>query len=343
LRTALTADDSVDANIESISHCHWALANIHMAARRTADADRHFREALRYHERLMALEPNLVEHHAALGAYLGDFANLLVGVGRLDEAEAVARRAVASTTAVIGQDARNLHCRRNLLVHYDTLVRIAEARNHPAQRLDAFQRRAATLEEIVADFPREPEFVGRLHGGWYNVGFCLVQMNRHAEALTWFEKVPEGSGLYPRAAHGRVWVRLTAPDRSLRNPAEAVRLCTPFAAQESAPDLGSWLMLLGWAQHRAGDSKTALSTLERALKTPGGDTDVWLIHAMVTHKLGDPDEARRQFAACAKVMDERPDLGTNAQLVTIRAEAARELGLTDAGAPKPAGKANDGN
>src|SRR5439155_539040 len=88
----------------------------------------------------------------------------------------------------------------------------------------------------------------------------------------------------------------------LRDPAEALRLT--MWGTDKFPESGDWLTLLAFAQHRTGDSRGALVTLDRAKNASGeGEIDLCFLHAMVLHRLGEPDRARERCGAAIAAMD----------------------------------------
>ena len=257
----------------------------------------------RYQRRKVAREPEGGYAHGRLGHFLSGFANWLVDVARPDEAEHLIRQAIALTEKTVQRERRNSGWSLSLRDQYVVLARIADAHNRPDDWCDAAKNQVAILERLAADFPELPNCRDLLNESYYGLALRLLRWNRHSEALTWFAKVPETATEYAESARARAWVRLTAPDEKLRDPAEALRLST--WGTEKLPESGPWLTIHAFAQHRTGDSKTALATVERARKAPeDGEVDLFFIHAMILHKLGERDRARQQCAAAIELMNE---------------------------------------
>lgn len=191
------------------------------------------------------------------------------------------------------------------------------------------QTQASILEKLAASRPDLTAYRGQLAVVNYDVGIVLNKAGRQGEALTWFAKVPDRSGVYPKAAYARTWLRLTAKDHTLRDPAEALRLAQ-WGAARKVEGAGSWLIFLALAQHRAGDSQAAMKTLEKLAAEPGGDTiDVYFVRAMALHRLGQHDMAREKCKAAIEVMNEGK-YKDDPMMQVFRDEALRELGLTEA-------------
>ena len=151
----------------------------------------------------------------------------------------------------------------------------------------------------------------------------------------------EGSEQYPHACRARAWVRLTASDEKLRDPAEALRLT--MWGTDKFPESGDWLTLLAFAQHRTGDSRAALATIEGAKKSSSeGDIDLCFLHAMILHRLGEPNLARERCGAAIAVMAENK-MHEDSILRVFRAETLRELGLSEADFEKPQDRKDQNN
>jgi tetratricopeptide (TPR) repeat protein len=313
------------------SHAH--LAVLKSDGQRTEEIERHFKSALKYQEP-MAGQQDSVYSTARLGGFLSDYANFLVKSGRYDEAEQYAGRAIILTKKAIERERRNAAWTSNLVNHYAVLARIAEARNLPAELIDARKLQIATLERLVADFPERAAYNCRtLNQTYHSLGVTLLKLQHQAEALAWFAKVPEEPA-YAESVRARAMIRLMALDRELHDAPEGLRLST--WGTQKFPESGSWLILQAYAQHRTGDSKTALATLERAWKAPGeGELDLAFVHAMILHKSGEREKARATCAGAMEVMNQSKKDSEDVMLRVLRREALAELGLTEADFEKP--------
>jgi len=313
----------------TIGSCHAQLSEMHLRSGRRDEALAELRNAIRYSEQLAALEPNAPEHVGRLGLRLSALARLLANGGQIDEAESLARQAMMHTQAALDREPDKNNWLESLAQIHGALAQIAGKRKLPDQQLAGLQTQASILEKLAASRPDLTAYRGQLAVVNYDVGIVLNKAGRQGEALTWFAKVPDRSGVYPKAAYARTWLRLTAKDHTLRDPAEALRLAQ-WGAARKVEGTGSWLIFLALAQHRAGDSPAALKTLEKLAADPGGDTiDVYFVRAMALHRLGQHDMAREKCKAAIEVMNEGK-YKDDPMMQVFRDEALRELGLTEA-------------
>jgi tetratricopeptide (TPR) repeat protein len=124
----------------------------------------------------------------------------------------------------------------------------------------------------------------------------------------------------PRALNYLAWFLAICPDSRLRNPERAIEIARLAVAQQ--PDHCSLWGTLGTAYYRAGSSKDAIETLERAtqLDFPGKDPcyDGFFL-AMAYWQVGRREEALRQFERADSWM--KKNNPWHRELVRIRAEA----------------------
>ena len=119
------------------------------------------------------------------------------------------------------------------------------------------------------------------------------------------------------------WILVTAPDRKLHNPAEAVRLAEK--ATKLAPTFANNWNTLGLARYRAGDYRGAIAALEKSEELGKGSefgfNAVFL--AMAHSQLGERDRAHHLYDEAVRWMDKnKPD---DDELRRFRTEAAEVL------------------
>jgi tetratricopeptide (TPR) repeat protein len=312
------------------------LAAICQESKRFDDAELHYQRSIEHADELANLQPGNAVAHAHSGSSRSNLAAILVERGQHDRAESLLQKAIECQNEAIRLDPDSSTWREFLATHHFVLSRIAKARKQPAEHIEALREHIKILEYLAAKFPAEAKYRAKLNWPCYDLGVLLNQIGQQADAMSYWTKVAEGSQQYPHACRARAWVRLTATDEKLRDPAEALRLT--MWGSEKFPDSGDWLTLLAFAQHRTGDSRGALTTLNRARKASGeGENDVEFLHAMILHRLGEPDRARERCGAAITVMD-RDKKGDDPILRVFRAETLRELGLTEADFEKPTDK-----
>ncbi len=233
---------------------------------------RYWRDSLTLLERNLAIAPDSYIAHALLGV-------LHVREGRLELAEPHMREAYRLMPEMGKENLFRFHLVAGVRSERQGDVAGAVERYREAQRLapenepaNAALRRAlvaagrgaevrATLERSLREKPENARILVEL-------GHLDLAEGRYAEAL---ERTREALRLAPRLASARnnlAWLLATAPDPSLRDPDEALRLAEGLVAQARAPS-ANLLDTLAAAQAAAGRSDEAVLTAQRALDAAG--------------------------------------------------------------------------
>jgi predicted Zn-dependent protease len=98
------------------------------------------------------------------------------------------------------------------------------------------------------------------------------------------------------------WSLVTAPERELHDPAEAVKLAREAVAK--APDNAGCPNTLGIALYRAGEWAEAIKALDESLRRrKGGDSFDWFFLAMAHERLGHKEESRRWYGRAVRWME----------------------------------------
>jgi tetratricopeptide (TPR) repeat protein len=97
-----------------------------------------------------------------------------------------------------------------------------------------------------------------------NLAQLLSQRGRAAEAVAEFEQVLAAKADDPPALSGLAWIRATAADPSLRNPAQAIQMAERAVAATSRRDLAA-LDALAAAYAAAGRFESAVDTVRAAV------------------------------------------------------------------------------
>jgi tetratricopeptide (TPR) repeat protein len=128
------------------------------------------------------------------------------------------------------------------------------------------------------------------------------------------------------------WSMATAPDEQFRDPASAIKLAAK--ASDLTPKDGNVWNTLGVAQYYSGKSKSAIESLENAIKLrSGGDPFDALFLAMAHRQLDHNDEARKWYDRAIELSNKNES--ENKELIRFRSEAAELLGIADTQIPNP--------
>ncbi len=95
-----------------------------------------------------------------------------------------------------------------------------------------------------------------------------------------------------------------------------------------SPQQAFYWHTLAWAEYRAGNSKAAVTALEKVkeLGSPGNSFE-WFLLAMVQWELGDKEKAQQWYDKARKWMDKNDP--ENAELRRFREEAAQLLRIKE--------------
>jgi tetratricopeptide (TPR) repeat protein/serine/threonine protein kinase len=151
-----------------------------------------------------------------------------------------------------------------------------------------------------------------------------------AETGRWPEAIAERRQNLLRHPHDAsahndlAWLLATCVGRKYRNAGRAVEVADK--AVQLAPREGTYWNTLGVARYRAGDSKAAITALEKSMALrEGGDSWDWFFLAMAHQQLGRKQEARKWYDRASAWLDRRQP--GNEELLRFQGEAAALLGI----------------
>lgn len=288
-------------------------------------------QALRALQKALAIDPNFEEAHYFLGVVYERFneyemalasykkaaelapddpqyavaaAEMLVELGRLDDAEALLRNSdsafahnagVKQTLGHIallhGQPKRAVKYfgQANLLAPDDdaTLEDLAIA------QMDA--KEFADAERSLARLRQNPEYakrndIKRLHAR------ALVEVNQPVEARSLLLELTQDP---TEASDAQLWIDL-ASTALLIDDWRRVRQAAARAIALAPDRYEGHMHLAAWARHR-GDSTAALASLDRAIALAKHDATPLLMKGLVLQDLGRRDEAAQVYAQAARL------------------------------------------
>jgi serine/threonine protein kinase/Flp pilus assembly protein TadD len=292
-------------------------------------------DALRFAEAALASRPSPDLHQ-----FVG---NLLLQLGRHDEAIASARQAIEIAPDFNWDN-------RGLAEAYRNLGDALAAQQKPAEAIPCFRKSIelkptdwaynslgwalavqGNLDEAINYYHKSIELNPEWDWPHCNLGDALASQGKLDDAIHSYRKAieldPEWSWPRHRLASvldSQAWALATYSDFNRHDPGKAVRSATE--AVELVPTEANYWNTLGVAQYRAGHWQEAISALQRfrELRANDGEWSNPLFLAMAHWQLGNKDEAHQWFDKGIAWMEknQHPE-----DLLWFRAEAAGLLGV----------------
>jgi tetratricopeptide (TPR) repeat protein len=184
------------------------------------------------------------------------------------------------------------------------------------------------LDEAIAAYSRAIELEPDHGSAHRNRAVALLKNGQAPLAINDFEVVVKLRLNNPVAHYELAKCLCTANrwDEAIEALLTATRLQSDYAEAHQ---------LLGMAQYRAGDYKSSIKNLNKAVELRnGGDGLDWFVLAMVHWQLDRKDDARKWYDKAVGWMEKNAP--TNKELLVLRAEATKLLGLplTDKNQPR---------
>jgi serine/threonine protein kinase len=151
-----------------------------------AKAEPYFRQALDYHEKLVAERPADVDNRQRLARTRAHLAQVLTSTGRLPEAEKARRGALDVLEALAAEFPENADYHRELAAHYDALARLLTSARRVPEALDVRRRAVKVFDGFTAARPDNPGARNRLARSRYELAGLLREAGRKEEAAEAF-------------------------------------------------------------------------------------------------------------------------------------------------------------
>jgi serine/threonine protein kinase/Tfp pilus assembly protein PilF len=332
-RAALALGKRLAADVPAVPEYRAGLASTQInlgvllvKAKRADEAEEQYRAALVLNKQLAKEFPAVADYQSRLGACLNNLAMLLMHkAGQLPQARHLLERAVRHQRQALRANARHPAYRQFLHNHYANLARVLV-------RLGEHAAAAQAAEDLAGLFPERAAAACRAYAC---LRLCMVvagkdarlsEAQRQAAACAYarrarrlLEDTGRRTANDPRTQNELAGFLADNRHPSFRDPALAVELAR--RAVRAAPGEGKYWNTLGVAHYRAGDWKSAVAALDKAMALrKGGDGPDWFFLAMAHWRLGHRQDARQWYARAEKWAAEHAP--QNDDLRRLRAEAA---------------------
>jgi tetratricopeptide (TPR) repeat protein len=132
---------------------NYYLAGLALYHNRPEEAERLSRAAVAHYEAMSERYPGIALYWGELHKHSGNLRNTLTAMGRLDEAEQVARRHVESARSVLGQQPRAIGGRTSLAWATYELAHVLFVAGRHQEAADAYRSAIKVFEELAAEYP----------------------------------------------------------------------------------------------------------------------------------------------------------------------------------------------
>ena len=257
-------------------------------------------DALKLEEQTLALrKAKLGPHHLDTLQSMGGLVVCYSKLHRIADAQNLCEEALALMKANLGP---------NHAITLKTMHTMAECYSALGRHADAVQLDEEMLALLkVGNGPDDPGILDI----WGHLSINYSRLGQHAHAIKKLEEALAFSKTKLGSNHsttfmcmdGLAWSLLTCPDTKLRDPGRAVELAKNAVA--GTPTNSDFWNTLGAAYCRAGDSKAAITALEKSMQLAanGSDSVNLFFLAMAHWQLGDKDKARRCYDKGVEWMD----------------------------------------
>jgi tetratricopeptide (TPR) repeat protein len=329
VREKLATDfPQVDQHIWDLAASYIEAAHLLQDARRYNEAAKIYERARTFLETRAAQFPEQTEFRAELGRIHNHTGWLLSSSGRPSEAEKAHRQALAlyeKLAQVKSKSERSRRHRQELAWTHHWLGHLLANRNRPQEAEKAFRQAIALEEELDTDFPNQG------HSGWIagecgNLATLFIRLSQWDKAAAAYAKVdllarPPREDAFAYAClllirgdsegYNRFCQGMIQHTTKTEDPFEASVLARSCAMARKCPidpaqavhwanqavaraNYAWYIHVLGLAQYRAGQFDQALQSFTRAnVEYWSARYLNWFGLALVHHRLGHPDEARR--------------------------------------------------
>jgi tetratricopeptide (TPR) repeat protein len=283
-------------------------------------------EAIAAFHKAIEIDPKYASAHKNLGAILCD------GLRDYENAAASFRKAIevdpndAWAYFNLGNALLNQKRLPEAIAAYGKAIEL-DPKNHKAySNLGNALFNENKLDEAIAAYHKAIEINPNFALAYHSIANALYSLQKMDEAIAAYGKAIE---LDPNShwSHNQLaWILATCPETKLRDSKRAVGLAK--RAVDLKPEAGTYWHTLGAALYRAGNSKEAVTALEKSMELGrGGASNDWFFLAMAHWQLGAKEKAREWYDRAVQWMEKNQP--NDEELRRFRAEAAELLGVKE--------------
>jgi serine/threonine protein kinase/Tfp pilus assembly protein PilF len=307
---------------------HHNLANLlRERNEELAEAQQHYRQAVKLWTEADKRQPNRAEYKWWLGMAHNNLGSLLKEQGQREEASQHIDQAVRLLAAVFKNSPKAFRYRDELASSYFNLGAVREDDDRIEEAEQAYRNAFTTCRDLARDCPQAQLWALPAKSA-FALAHILMQTGRSLEAKDICHQAL-AQALAADDVEFRnelAWQLSTCPDLELRDPARALKLARENV--KTAPLKGDYWNTLGATQCRAENWTAALEAFGHSMQLKnGGDSSDWFFMAMAHWRRGEKEEAHKRFNQAVIWMDKYGPLDN--ELRRFRSEAADLLQVKD--------------
>jgi tetratricopeptide (TPR) repeat protein len=282
----------------------------------TARARQQYQEGHRIAQALAQADPTDAQAQSDLSISFDKVGNVQLRLGDSKGALESYRKGLTIRQALAQADPKDARAQLDLSVSYNKLGDVQLRLGDSKAALEAYHKYPEVAQALAQADPRDAQaqrdlFVSytRLGGVQLRLGDTKAALESHRKCLDIAQVLAQAD---PGNAEARsdlcyslnslAWLLATCPEPQLRDTAQAVTLAQKLVAL--APQIGDGYNTLGVCYYRAGNWKTAVATLEKAIQlNKAGTSSDWFFLAMAHHQLGHKEQARSFYDRAVQWMD----------------------------------------
>ena len=287
-------------------------------------AEESCRRGLEIRQKLMKENPRDFQLHRYLARSHRNLGAIYAATKRPDEARTAYQQAIALLESVLGGFPDVVSYREDLLDSLTSLLQLVRAPGFEKERERLYLERQIHTKKLAQIVPEGGKFKRLLASEHREMAGWLYRLMRFPESLAEFRRALEVQPHDPDSTNALAWALVSVPDKTLRDPREALTLALEATAAE--PKKAEQRHTLGVVRERLGDFAVARDDLEAAIRLRSDATalDCFCL-ALVYGKLGDKANGQRRYSEGLELIKKINPVPR--ELERYRVEAATALGI----------------